>query len=53
MENDDIVASLCILIMEMQLKQSEKDRVVGDNVPDLGYKGKVNIELILHLWRHL
>ena len=49
MENDDIVATLCIIIIANAVKIIEKkeDRDVGDNGPDLGYKGEVNMEPIM------
>ena len=45
MENDDIVATLCIIIIANAVKIIlKKDRDVGDNGPDLEYKGEVNME---------
>ena len=48
MENDDIVATLCIIIIANAVNIIRKDRDVGDNGPDLGYKGEVNMEPIMH-----
>ena len=41
MENDDIDATLCIIhvIIAYAVKIIKKDRDVGDNGPDPGYKG--------------
>ena len=47
MENDDIVANLCIIIVANAVQIKKKDRDIGDNGPDLGYKGEVNMEPIM------
>ena len=49
MENDDIVATLCIIIVANAVKIIRKKyKDVGDNGSDLGYKGEANMEPIMH-----